>query len=59
MNIDFEAHSFFESGFQEFIYQRAFAHEMYHRLEVGLLLNFGSKSLIFKRLVLSVKSNNP
>lgn len=27
-----------------------------YRLEVGLLINFGSKSLTFKRLVLSAKS---
>lgn len=33
-----------------------------YRLEVGLLINFGSKSLDFKRLILSqksAKSNNP
>ena len=34
-----------------------------YRLEIGLLINFGSKSLEFKRLILtqtqSVKSNNP
>jgi len=29
-----------------------------YRFEVGLLINFGSKSLTFKRLVLSAKSNN-
>lgn len=29
-----------------------------YKLEVGLLINFGSKSLTFKRLVLSAKSNN-
>lgn len=29
-----------------------------YQLEVGLLINFGSKSLTFKRLVLSAKSNN-
>ena len=28
-----------------------------YKLEVGLLINFGSKSLTFKRLVLSAKSN--
>lgn len=33
-----------------------------YKLEIGLLINFGSKSLEFKRLILtpkSVKSNNP
>lgn len=30
-----------------------------YRLEVGLLINFGSKSLTFKRLILSAKSINP
>lgn len=115
----FEVHKFLGNGFQEVIYQRALAYEMYkagldfereieqqifykelqdpigkrradfvvegkvlvetkavieledvhmaqilnylraYRLEVGLLINFGSKSLTFKRLVLSVKSNNP
>ncbi len=30
-----------------------------YKLEVGLLINFGSKSLTFKRLVLSAKSDNP
>ena len=34
-----------------------------YRLEIGLLINFGAKSLEFKRLILtqkkSVKSNNP
>ncbi len=29
-----------------------------YKLEVGLLINFGSKSLTFKRLVLSAKSDN-
>lgn len=29
-----------------------------YKLEVGLLINFGSKSLTFKRLVLSAKSTN-
>ena len=29
-----------------------------YKLEVGLLINFGSKSLTFKRLVLSAKLNN-
>lgn len=29
-----------------------------YKLEVGLLINFGSKSLTFKRLVLFAKSNN-
>jgi GxxExxY protein len=29
-----------------------------YRFEVGLLINFGEKSLNFKRFVLSVKSNN-
>jgi len=29
-----------------------------YKLEVGLLINFGSKSLIFKRFVFSAKSNN-
>ncbi len=29
-----------------------------YRIEVGLLINFGSKSLTFKRLVLSAESNN-
>lgn len=108
----FEVHSFLGNGFQEVIYQRALAYEMWkagldfqreieqhifykeldepigtrradfvvadkvlvelkavvqledvhlaqvlnylkaYRLEVGLLLNFGSKSLTFKRLVL-------
>ena len=38
---------------QIFNYLRAY------QLEVGLLINFGSKSLTFKRLVLSAKSNNP
>jgi GxxExxY protein len=109
----FEVHKFLGNGFQEVIYQRALAYEMYksklefareieqdifykdleepigtrradfvveqkvlvelkalkeiedvhlaqvlnylraYKLEVGLLLNFGSKSLTFKRLVLS------
>ena len=30
-----------------------------YRLEVGLLINFGSKSLTFKRLVLSQNQRNP
>ncbi len=29
-----------------------------YKLEVGILINFGSKSLTFKRLVLSAKSNH-
>jgi len=115
----FEVHSFLGNGFQEVIYQRALAHELYaaglrfkreleqdiyykslpnpigtrrvdflvedkvlvelkakieledvhlaqilnylkaYRMEVGLLINFGSKSLTFKRVVLSGKSTNP
>ena len=114
----FEVHKFLGNGFQEVIYQRALAYELFkanlsyqreieqeifykelnepigtrradfivedkvlveikaiiqledvhlaqilnylraYRLEVGLLINFGSKSLTFKRLVLSAKSNN-
>ncbi|MCG2589969.1 GxxExxY protein [Rhodohalobacter sulfatireducens] len=56
----FEVHSFLGNGFQEVIYQRALAYEMSEKkpdfereLEVGLLINFGSKSLTFKRLALS------
>ena len=29
-----------------------------YKIEVGLLINFGSKSMTFKRLALSAKSNN-
>jgi GxxExxY protein len=113
----FEVHKFLGNGFQEVIYQRALAYEMYksnlefareieqdifykdleepigtrradfvverkvlvelkalkaiedvhlaqvlnylraYKLEVALLLNFGSKSLTFKRLVLSSKAS--
>jgi len=68
----FQVHSFLGNGFQEVIYQRALVHEFQnsglnylkaYKLEVGLLINFGSKSLTFKRLVLSqskpTKSDNP
>ena len=37
-----QVHSALGNGFQEVIYQRA--------LKVGLLINFGAKSLQFKRL---------
>lgn len=55
----FDVHKFLGNGFQEVIYQRALAYELFksnlnylraYRLEVGLLINFGSKSLTFKRL---------
>ncbi len=53
-------HSALDNGFQEVIYQRALEIEMAeaqainyleaYDLEIGLLINFGSKSLEFKRV---------
>lgn len=52
-----EVHKILGNGFQEVIYQRALAIEMNsqgiefsreHEMEIGLLINFGSKSLQFK-----------
>jgi len=53
-----KVHSFLGSGFQEKIYQRALAIEMStqnlsleaYKLPVGLLINFGSRSLMYKRV---------
>mgnify|MGYP006299952741 CR=1 FL=1 len=54
----FEADKFLGNGFREVIYQRALNYLKAYRLEVGLLINFGSKSLTFKRLVLTQNLRN-
>ncbi len=52
-----EVHKILGNGFQEVIYQRAFHlaqainYLEAYNLEIGLLINFGSKSLEFKRLI--------
>lgn len=52
-----EVHKILGNGFQEVIYQRALAIEMERavKMEVGLLINFGSKSLQFKRVMKTIK----
>ena len=44
-----EVHSILGNGFQEVVYQAINYLEAYN-LQTGLLINFGSKSLKFKRL---------
>ena len=48
-----EVHQHLGNGFQEVIYQRALPIEFTNQflLEVGLLINFGSSSLQFKRVM--------
>ncbi|GHU68636.1 hypothetical protein FACS189413_06010 [Bacteroidia bacterium] len=67
-----EVHKILGNGFQEVIYQRALAkvqlEEVHlaqainyleaYNLEIGMLINFGAKSLQFKRLINSKFNRN-